>query len=129
MYLIQLHRIDLIFVQIWTFFWSVFSCIWSEYADLQSKSLYSVRIKENTGQKNLRIWTLFTQCLNVSKITFVANVVNCFVAIELLMKQATPPPLFDRSNPIHNHWLLIYLKNSFVWLSLTYSNNRRFWVI
>ena len=36
-------------VQIRSFFWSVFSCI------------RTVRIKENTDQKKLRIWTLFTQ--------------------------------------------------------------------
>ena len=34
------------------FFWSVFSC----------KSPYSVWIKENTDQKKLRIWTVFTLC-------------------------------------------------------------------
>ena len=50
-------------VQIRGFFWSIFSCIWTEYGDLQSKSPYSAQIKENTDQKKLRIWTLFTQCL------------------------------------------------------------------
>ena len=30
------------------------------YSDLRSKSRYSVRIQENTDQKKLRIWTLFT---------------------------------------------------------------------
>ena len=48
-------------VQIWSFFWSVFSCIRTEYWDLRSKSPYSVWIQENTEQKKLRIWTLFTQ--------------------------------------------------------------------
>ena len=38
-------------VQIWIYFWSVFSCIRSEYGDLLRKSPYSVRIQENTGQK------------------------------------------------------------------------------
>ena len=38
-------------VQIRRFCWSVFSRI----------LLYSVRIQENTDQKTLRIWTLFTQ--------------------------------------------------------------------
>ena len=44
------------------FFWSVFSCIRTEYGDLRSKSKspYLVRIQENTYQKKLRIWTLFT---------------------------------------------------------------------
>ena len=39
-------------VQIKSFFWSIFSCIRTES---------SVQIKENTNQKKLRIWTLFTQ--------------------------------------------------------------------
>ena len=34
------------------FFWSVFSRIRTEYEDLQSKSLYSVQMRENTDQKN-----------------------------------------------------------------------------
>ena len=48
-------------VQIRSFFWTVFSCIRDKYGDLRSKSPYSVRIQENTNQKKLRIWTLFTQ--------------------------------------------------------------------
>ena len=35
-----------------SFFWSIFSCIWTEYGDLVRKSPYSVRIQENTDQKN-----------------------------------------------------------------------------
>ena len=50
-------------VQIRSFFWSAFSRIWTEYGELRSISLYSVRMRENTDRKNLRIWTLFTQCL------------------------------------------------------------------
>ena len=42
-------------VQIWSFHWSVFSCVWTEYRDLLRKSPHSVRIKENTDQKKLRI--------------------------------------------------------------------------
>ena len=49
-------------VQIRSFFWSVFSRIRTEYRDLLRKSPYSVRLRENTDQKKLRIWTLFTQC-------------------------------------------------------------------
>ena len=49
-------------VQIRSFLWSIFSCIPTEYGDLQSKSPYSVRIQENMDLKKLRIWTLFTQC-------------------------------------------------------------------
>ena len=48
-------------VPIWSSFWSVFSCIRTEYGDLLRKSPYSVRIQENADQKKLRIWTLSTQ--------------------------------------------------------------------
>ena len=48
-------------VQLRSFFWSVFSCIQTEYRDLWSKSPYSVRIQENTDEKKLRNWTIFTQ--------------------------------------------------------------------
>ena len=49
-------------VQIRNFFWSVFSRIRTEYGEIRSISPYSVRMRENTDQKKLRIWTLFTQC-------------------------------------------------------------------
>ena len=48
-------------VQIRSIFWSVFSCIRDEYGGLLRKSPYSVLMQENTDQKKLRIWTLFTQ--------------------------------------------------------------------
>ena len=48
-------------VQIRSFFWSAFSCFWTEYGYLLRKYPYSVRILENTDQGKLRIWTLFTQ--------------------------------------------------------------------
>ena len=49
-------------VQIRSYFWSVFSCIRIEYGDLLRTSPYSIRIHENMDQKQLRIWTVFTQC-------------------------------------------------------------------
>ena len=42
------------------FFWSVFSRIRTEYGDILRISPYSVRMRENTDQKKLRIWTDFT---------------------------------------------------------------------
>ena len=48
-------------VQIRSFFWSVFSRIRTEYGEIFRISLYSVRLRENSDQKKLRIWTLFTQ--------------------------------------------------------------------
>ena len=44
-------------VQIRSLFWSVFSRIWTEYGVVQSISLYSVRMRENTDQKKLLFWT------------------------------------------------------------------------
>ena len=63
-------------VQIRSFFWSVFSRIRTEYGEMRSISPYSVWMRENTDQKKLRIWTLFTQCLtaiNHGKINFISN--------------------------------------------------------
>ena len=42
------------------FFWSVFSCIRTEYRNLQSKSAHPVQIQENTDHKKILIWTIFT---------------------------------------------------------------------
>ena len=49
-------------VQIRSFFWSVFSRIWTKYGKIQSISPYSVHMRENTNQKKLRIWAHFMQC-------------------------------------------------------------------
>ena len=57
---LRLHCVKCVPVR--SFFWSMFSCIRTEYGDLLHKSPYSVRIQENTDQKKLRIWPLFTQC-------------------------------------------------------------------
>ena len=52
-------------VQIRNFFWFVFSCIRTEYKDLQSKSEYSVQSKHRKirPRKNSVICTLSTQCI------------------------------------------------------------------
>ena len=34
------------------FFWSAFSCISTEYGEIRNISPYSVRMRENTDQKN-----------------------------------------------------------------------------
>ena len=49
------------YIQIRSFFWSVFSGIRTEYREILRISPYSVRLRENTDQKKLRIGTLFTQ--------------------------------------------------------------------
>ena len=45
----------------WSFFWSVFSRIRTEYGEIRGIFPYSVRIRASTDQEKLRIWTLFTQ--------------------------------------------------------------------
>ena len=55
----------MIVLQIWRFFWSVFSYIWTEYRDLIRKFPYLVRIQDNTDQKKLRVWTISTQCYSL----------------------------------------------------------------
>ena len=54
-------------VQVLSFSWFVFSCIRTEYENLQSKSPYLVQTQENTDQKKLRIWTIFTYLQAVIK--------------------------------------------------------------
>ena len=44
-------------------FWSVFSRIRTKNGEILRNSSYSVRMRKNTDQNKLRIWTLFTQCL------------------------------------------------------------------
>ena len=46
--------------QIQSFYWSVFSCIWTGFGNVQSKSLFSVRMWENVDQKkNINIWMFY----------------------------------------------------------------------
>ena len=46
-------------VQIRSFFWSVFSCIRTEYGEILLISPYSVRMRKNTDQKKLSIFDTF----------------------------------------------------------------------
>ena len=48
--------------QIRSFFWSLFSCIRTEYGKILRISPYSARMRGITDQKKLRIWALFRQC-------------------------------------------------------------------
>ena len=47
-------------VQIRSFFWSVICRIRTEYREIRSISPYSFRMRENTDQKKLRTWAIFT---------------------------------------------------------------------
>ena len=48
-------------VQIQSFFWSVFSCILSEYGEILRITSYSVRMRQNMDRKKLCVRPLFTQ--------------------------------------------------------------------
>ena len=60
-------------VQIRSFFSSVFSGIRTKYGEIRSISPYSVRMQENTDQKKLRIWPRFKQCMIYHKKHFEAK--------------------------------------------------------
>ena len=48
------------YFQIRSFFWSVLSCIRTEYGKIRRIFPYSVQTRENTDHKKIRIWRLFT---------------------------------------------------------------------
>ena len=54
-------------VQRQSFFWSAFSRIRTEYGDILRISPYSVRMRENTDQKKLRLSAIFTQWKAISR--------------------------------------------------------------
>ena len=54
-------------VKMRSFFWSVFSRILTKYGKIQNISPYSARVRENTDQKKLRIWTHCTQWIFCQK--------------------------------------------------------------
>ena len=60
-------------LQTWSFFWSVFSRIWTECRDLFCKFSYSVRIREIADQKKFRILTFLTQCFKITNYDLVRN--------------------------------------------------------
>ena len=85
-------------VQIRSFFWSVFSRMRTEYGEIRSISLYSVRMRANTEQKKLRIWTYFTQWYALQNICFlsVAKILKKYVwsssyLVEVFFKENSHP--------------------------------------
>ena len=75
-------------VQIRSYFWYVFSCIWSEYRDLWSKSPYSVRIQENmdAGRK-LNLHKTFRKLpgslLSLNRLALDGNLSNQLVSVKI----------------------------------------------
>ena len=75
-------------VQIRSIFRFLFSCIWTEYGEIRRISPYSVRMRENTDQQILRIWTLFTQCVLLILIWNFDNVLVCLRIQPFLLSEA-----------------------------------------
>ena len=73
-------------VQIWSFFWSAFSCIRAEYGDLLRKSPYSVQVQEIQTRKKLRIWTLSP---NEGSFTSVTDLIFHFLTKVPRLEKAT----------------------------------------
>ena len=106
-------------VQIRSFFWSVFSRIWTEYEDLRSNSQYSVRIRDNTDQKKLRIWTLFTQwtwLLILTLIVHQSSLIDCQLfnwpwhCVKSAQIRSFFWSLFGHiSHSVMDHWSLFYV--------------------
>ena len=96
-------------VQLRSYFWSVFSCIPTEYGDLLCKSPYSVRIQENTDQRKPRIRTIFTQCRQ----KFSGSKLPVYVVYRLLLLGTT-----------YYFFLLLFLSNTAAdnqqWYNLQY---------
>ena len=82
-------------VQMESFFWSVFSSIWTEYGDLIRKSPYSLRILENTDQKMfVRVMTLFTKCVSLKLWGMQSKALDKFMKVNPITKLLSRPPFF-----------------------------------
>ena len=76
--LLSLHYVKS--VQIRSLFWSVFSRIRTEYGEIRSISPYSVRMWENTDQRKLRIYYIFSflESLISNLVSFVHSQIEKF---------------------------------------------------
>ena len=100
-------------VQIRSFFWSVFSCIWTEYGSLEYEhriSQYSVQMGENTGQKKLRIWTLFTQCFFIYQPFLSKNIFQYFMLYHIWDQACTSFfSIFRLTRLTQRKWVLLFV--------------------
>ena len=58
------------------FFWSIFSCIWTEYRKTFCTFPYSVQIRENTYKKNPNTDIFHTVVIR-QKLNYLASILNC----------------------------------------------------
>ena len=83
---------------IWSFFWSIFSRIRTEYGEILRISPYSVRMRENTDQKKLRIWTLFTQWVSDEVDFFHADKYKSLLQIDTMILMGMVKPSQSSQN-------------------------------
>ena len=98
-------------VHIRSFFWSVFSRIRTKY---RSISPYSVRMRGNTDQKKLRIWTLFTQCIIIIIGIYLLKI------IVLQQKHYNKEGFCSRSTikaPKQRHWQRLKMSTAIITIS------------
>ena len=60
-----------VFSYIWSNFWSVFSCIRTECGDLRGGPPYSVRVRGDAGRWWLRVWALLMRCQGSVRLSLV----------------------------------------------------------
>ena len=74
-------------------FWSISSHIWTKYGDLWSKSPYSVRMRENTDQKNPKTnsfsqWEMIEVLLAIWCVMYVAKIDNNWKLFTIVVKSS-----------------------------------------
>ena len=87
------------------FSWFAFSCIRTEYGEIFRISPYLVRMRKNTGQKKLRIWTIFAQ----SSYFYVDSIVKCWQLGTIMASQ-------------HNEWchkIASFPAQKIFWISIS----------
>ena len=98
-------------VPVFRVFWSVFSRIWTEYREILRISPYSVRMRENTGQKNSEYGN-FTQCIFINKTTISYNLIHLvyLANIYLFKHKRRVWKMLKANNKVNKMMLLIELE-------------------
>ena len=89
-------------VKIRSFFWFVFSRIRTEYGEILRISPCSVRMRENTNLKKLRIWTHFTQSLvllSQEKRNIISTLICFFHFFIIIITEIFPKKFFCAGRP------------------------------
>ena len=83
------------------FFWSIFPRIWTACGDLQSKSPYSIRMQENTDQKNSECGPFLRSVLIAKSYIFMAKT-GIFISTKI--KKTYPVPRAEKERILSSPW-------------------------